>query len=29
VRRLHKRYQIENIEIPFPIRTLIHKNEQQ
>lgn len=29
VRRIHKRYQIENIEIPFPIRTLIHKNEQQ
>ena len=27
VRRLHKRYQSENIEIPFPIRTLIHKNE--
>ena len=27
VRRLHKRYQLENIEIPFPIRTLIHKNE--
>ena len=27
VRRLHKRYQSENIEIPFPIRTLIHKND--
>lgn len=28
VRRLHKRYQSENIEIPFPIRTLIHKNKE-
>ncbi len=28
VRRLHKRYNQEGIEIPFPIRTLIHKNEQ-
>ncbi len=27
VRRLHKSYQSENIEIPFPIRTLIHKNQ--
>ena len=26
VRRIHKRYQKEKIEIPFPIRTLIHKN---
>lgn len=28
IRRIHKRYNQENIEIPFPIRTLIHKNEQ-
>ena len=28
IRRIHKRFQIENIEIPFPIRTLIHKNNQ-
>ncbi len=28
IRRIHKRYAQENIEIPFPIRTLIHKNEQ-
>ncbi|MEA1881872.1 MAG: mechanosensitive ion channel family protein [Candidatus Marinimicrobia bacterium] len=29
VRRIHKRYNQEGIQIPFPIRTLIHKNEQQ
>ena len=28
IRRLHLRYQEEAIEIPFPIRTLIHKNEK-
>lgn len=28
IRRIHKRFQLENIEIPFPIRTLIHKNKQ-
>ena len=28
IRRIHKRFQSENIEIPFPIRTLIHKNNQ-
>lgn len=28
IRRIHKRYLQENIGIPFPIRTLIHKNEQ-
>jgi small-conductance mechanosensitive channel len=27
IKRLHVRYKEENIEIPFPIRTLIHKNE--
>jgi small-conductance mechanosensitive channel len=27
IRRIHKRYLQENIEIPFPIRTLIHKND--
>ena len=29
IRRIHKRFQSENIEIPFPIRTLIHKNNQK
>jgi|TARA_B110000914_G_C15485476_1_gene457804 small-conductance mechanosensitive channel len=28
IRRIHKRFQAEKIEIPFPIRTLIHKNNQ-
>jgi len=28
IRRIHKKFNEENIEIPFPIRTLIHKNEQ-
>tara|TARA_B110000116_G_C16786129_1_gene560973 strand:+ start:1602 stop:2648 length:1047 start_codon:yes stop_codon:yes gene_type:complete len=28
IRRIHKRFQSEKIEIPFPIRTLIHKNNQ-
>lgn len=27
IRRLHKRYKQEGIEIPFPIRTIIHKHE--
>lgn len=27
IRQIHKRFKSENIEIPFPIRTLIHKNE--
>lgn len=27
IRRIHKKYREENIEIPYPIRTLIHKNE--
>ncbi|MCS6832704.1 MAG: mechanosensitive ion channel family protein [Flammeovirgaceae bacterium] len=26
IKRLHRRYKEEGIEIPFPIRTLIHKN---
>ncbi len=26
IKKLHQRYQQENIEIPFPIRTIIHKN---
>ena len=26
IRRLHERYNQEGIEIPFPIRTLIHQN---
>ena len=29
IRQIHKRFRSENIEIPFPIRTLIHKNDQQ
>jgi len=29
VRRLHKRYNEEGIDIPFPIRTLIHQNSQE
>ena len=29
VRRLHKRYNDEGIDIPFPIRTLIHQNSQE
>ena len=29
IRQIHKRFKSENIEIPFPIRTLIHKNDQQ
>ncbi len=29
MRRLHKRYAQENIEIPFPIRTLIHRNQAE
>ena len=28
IRRIHKRYKQEGINIPFPIRTLIHKNER-
>ena len=27
IKKLHKRFQDENIEIPYPIRTVIHKNE--
>jgi small-conductance mechanosensitive channel len=27
IKRLHKRYQLEGIEIPFPIRTIYMKNE--
>ncbi len=27
IKKLHKRFQEENIEIPYPIRTVIHKNE--
>ena len=27
IKKLHKRFQQENIEIPYPIRTVIHKNE--
>ena len=27
VQRLHKRYRLEKIELPFPIRTIINKNE--
>ena len=29
VKRLHKRYNEEGIDIPFPIRTLIHQNSQE
>ena len=29
VRRLHKRYNEEGVDIPFPIRTLIHQNSQE
>ena len=29
VKRLHKRYIEEGIDIPFPIRTLIHQNSQE
>ncbi|MDP6339565.1 MAG: mechanosensitive ion channel family protein [Candidatus Marinimicrobia bacterium] len=29
IRRIHKRFNQENIEIPFPIRTLIHKNQSE
>ncbi len=28
IRQLHRRYKDENIEIPFPIRTLIHKKDE-
>ncbi|MFQ6605676.1 MAG: mechanosensitive ion channel family protein, partial [Fidelibacterota bacterium] len=28
IRRLHKRYQQENIEIPFPIRTIIQRKDE-
>ena len=28
IKLLHKRYSDEGIEIPFPVRTVIHKNEQ-
>ncbi len=28
IRRLHQRYQKENIEIPFPIRTIIQRKEE-
>jgi len=28
IKRIHKRFQLEGIEIPFPIRTVIHKNNQ-
>ena len=27
IKKLHKRFQEESIEIPYPIRTVIHKNE--
>ena len=27
IKALHKRFKEENIEIPYPIRTVIHKNE--
>tara|TARA_Y100000389_G_scaffold69814_1_gene66521 strand:+ start:809 stop:1852 length:1044 start_codon:yes stop_codon:yes gene_type:complete len=27
IKKLHKRFQQESIEIPYPIRTVIHKNE--
>ncbi|HJO21355.1 MAG TPA: mechanosensitive ion channel family protein [Candidatus Marinimicrobia bacterium] len=27
IKKLHKRFQEENIEIPYPIRTVIHRNE--
>lgn len=29
IKKLHKRFQQENIEIPYPIRTVIHKNENK
>ena len=29
IKLLHKRYSDEGIEIPFPVRTVIHKNEQE
>ena len=29
IKTLHKRYSEEGIEIPFPMRTVIHKNEQE
>ena len=29
IKNLHKRYSEEGIEIPFPVRTVIHKNEQE
>ena len=29
IKTLHKRYAEEGIEIPFPMRTVIHKNEQK
>ena len=29
IKTLHKRYSEEGIEIPFPMRTVIHKNEQK
>ena len=29
IKLLHKRYSDEGIEIPFPVRTIIHKNEQE
>ena len=28
IKRIHKRFQLEGIEIPYPIRTVIHKNNQ-
>ena len=27
IKALHKRFKEENIEIPYPVRTVIHKNE--
>jgi small-conductance mechanosensitive channel len=29
IKRLHKRFDEEGIEIPFPIRTLVHKNREE
>ena len=28
IKRIHKQFQLEGIEIPYPIRTVIHKNNQ-
>ena len=27
IKKLHKKFKEEKIDIPYPIRTLIHKNE--